>query len=382
MFKNILLSGVFCALLSAESFDTFLDMAIKNSPYLQSSALKIEQAKEEGSILTRYKNPSLELEYSPQDSGYRVNISQPLRVWDIQNNKNTLAKSRLKSATLSYTQKKALFVYDIALQYIEYANKMSIYKLTDEELEIAQTIYNISSSRYEAGTIARGFLLQAKIDYEMAEIKRKSLELESTQSYYALLSSAGIKQEITLDTSYRFTLKNSVYKSNNPKLLLLQAKQEKSIAQLKLSKNKIEWIDLFAEYESDPSQNITRVGLNIPLAIFNRKSQEVNIAKLQNKQTLLLIESEKKKIEISLAKLHKERHSLHALEAKNRELLTSQVELLTMFQNGYKIANINLLQLQDIKNRVIATKKALITIQTALDKNAIVTNYIQGAYND
>jgi len=63
MLKNILLSGLFCASMHAESFDIFLQKAIKNSPYLKSSALGIEQAKEEGSAITRYENPSLQLEY-------------------------------------------------------------------------------------------------------------------------------------------------------------------------------------------------------------------------------------------------------------------------------------------------------------------------------
>ena len=63
MLKNILLSGLFCAWLHAESFDMFLQKAIENSPYLKSSALGVDQAKAEGSAITRYENPSLQLEY-------------------------------------------------------------------------------------------------------------------------------------------------------------------------------------------------------------------------------------------------------------------------------------------------------------------------------
>ena len=57
-------------------------------------------------------------------------------------------------------------------------------------------------------------------------------------------------------------------------------------------------------------------------------------------------------------------------------------ELLKMFEEGYKIANINLLELQDIKNKVIETKERLIQIKTALNQNAIITNYMQGNYNE
>jgi cobalt-zinc-cadmium efflux system outer membrane protein len=53
-----------------------------------------------------------------------------------------------------------------------------------------------------------------------------------------------------------------------------------------------------------------------------------------------------------------------------------------MYEDGYEISNINLLQLQDIKNRVIETKRTLIQIHTALNQNAIYTNYTQGSYNE
>jgi len=86
MLKNIIISLLLCTFLSAESFDEFLQKAIQNSPYLESSALAVKQTKEEGDVLTRYENPTLELEYSSfspdigsSDDGYRVSYSQPVR---------------------------------------------------------------------------------------------------------------------------------------------------------------------------------------------------------------------------------------------------------------------------------------------------------------
>lgn len=45
MFKYILISGFICTFLGAESFDIFLQKAIQNSPYLESSALAVKQKK-------------------------------------------------------------------------------------------------------------------------------------------------------------------------------------------------------------------------------------------------------------------------------------------------------------------------------------------------
>jgi len=389
MFKNILISGLLCTLLSAESFDTFLQRAIQNSPYLESSALSVKQVKERGSAISRYKNPTLELEYSDfnpdagsSDDGYRVNFSQPIRLWRVGDDRDTLANNTIKNADASYARAKAIFVRDISIAYTNYTNKKSLVKLGKQELNIAKTIYDISSSRYEVGTISRGLMLQAKIDYEMVQIKNENLSLNATQAYYNLLNLSAINEEIALDDEYSFSLHVEQDLANNPNLMVLKSQQDTALAQAILDTNKVEWMNVFAEFESEPEQDITRFGVNFPLAIFNTKSQEVQIAKLQSEKASLLIDNQETKLNITMSRLQKERASLEILQSKNQEILTSEVELLKMFQDGYKIANINLLQLQDIKNKVISTKRALIQTKTALDKNTITQNYNQGQYND
>jgi len=389
MFKSILISGLLCTILSAESFDTFLKHAIENSPYLQSSKLSVKQAKEQGSVILRYENPRLELEYSDfnpdrgsRDNGYRVNIEQPIRLWGVGSDREQLAKSTIKSADATYAKNRALFIYDISMAYIAYRDKKSLVNLGKQELSIAKTIYDISSSRYEVGTISRGVMLQAKIDYEMVQIANENLSLEAMHSYYNLLSVSGVDEEVVVDNEHVFSLHVEKSTQNNPNLIVLKSQQEKEIAQTVLDTNKVEWVNVFAEFESESEQDTSRVGVNFPLALFNTKSQELQIAKLQSKKSSLFVDNQTKKLNIAMTKLAKERKSLKLLKSKNQEILISQEELLKMFQYGYKIANINLLQLQDIKNRVISTKQSLIQINRALDENAVKQNYNQGQYND
>lgn len=109
MFKNILISGLLCTYLSADNFDTFLQKAKDNSPYLSASALLVKQIQQSGNILNRYKNPTLEVEYSSfspdsgsSDNGYRVNYSQPIRLWNVQNDNKRVSKSMLKNANAIY----------------------------------------------------------------------------------------------------------------------------------------------------------------------------------------------------------------------------------------------------------------------------------------
>lgn len=389
MFKYILISGFICTFLGAESFDIFLQKAIQNSPYLESSALAVQQTKEEGDILTRYENPTLELEYSSfkpdigsSDEGYRVNYSQPIRLWNVADDKRAVASSNIKSANASLTQKRAIFIRDMSISYTLYSQAKMLLGLGDEELQIAKKIYDISVARLQSGTISKGVKLQAQVDFEMSENSKDFLSLNSMQSYYSLLKFAGVNEEIELDSVYDFTISADVQNINNPELEVFKAQQNQAFREAKLNSNSVEWINLFTELENEPEQDIVRVGLNFPLAIFNDKSQEKRVATLQVSRTELLIKNENSRLNIELKKLQKERQSLFRLSENSEKILSTQLELLKMYEDGYEISNINLLQLQDIKNRVIETKRTLIQIHTALNQNAIYTNYTQGSYNE
>lgn len=389
MFKYILISGFICTFLGAESFDIFLQKAIQNSPYLESSALAVQQTKEEGDILTRYENPTLELEYSSfkpdigsSDEGYRVNYSQPIRLWNVADDKRAVASSNIKSANASLAQKRAIFIRDMSISYTLYSQAKMLLGLGDEELQIAKKIYDISVARLQSGTISKGVKLQAQVDFEMSENSKDFLSLNSMQSYYSLLKFAGVNEEIELDSVYDFTISADVQNINNPELEVFKAQQNQAFREAKLNSNSVEWINLFTELENEPEQDIVRVGLNFPLAIFNDKSQEKRVATLQVTRTELLIKNENSRLNIELKKLQKERQSLFRLSENSEKILSTQLELLKMYEDGYEISNINLLQLQDIKNRVIETKRTLIQIHTALNQNAIYTNYTQGSYNE
>jgi len=372
---------------TVQNFKTFLNQAIDSTPYLHSLALNIESAKEEGIILNRYKNPSLELEvsqFSPDigsnEAGFRAAYTQPIRLWGVADAKSALSTALSQNAKSSYAQKEALFVKRLSLLYVDYVQSKRSLLLVSQTKTIAKKIYDISLARYESGTIAKGVMLQAKIDYEMVEAQEDASFLQTNNAYFQLLEYAGVTKEIELDLNYQFSRNKK--EGINPDIELLKAKHTQAKAELKVNTNKVEWVNLYAELEKEPDQNIARVGVNIPLAIFNTKTEEKQLSIVKSKRAKLLIKNEQNRVKIALSRLTKEREAFLKMQIKYEKLLQSETELLIMFQEGYKIASINLLQLQDIKNRVIQSRKMLINITSALDKNAILTNYIQGNNNE
>jgi len=152
-----------------------------------------------------------------------------------------------------------------------------------------------------------------------------------------------------------------------------------------LHSNRVEWIDLYGEFESEPDQSIARVGVDIPLAIFNTKSQERTIAKLQAKKSELISENINTTLSMKLKELSRSIESLSGLsglQLSTSELYKSQKELLLMYEDAYKIASIDLIELQVIKNQMIKTKEDAIEIELSKEQNIIQHNFLTGEYNE
>ncbi len=385
--KYIIIFALFYSALMGKSFDKFLDMAIEKSPYLEASKLTIKQTSFKNETLTRYKNPSLDLELSlfDQDNsstklGYRGSYTQDIRLWGVASDKDSLVKANLELAKSNYIKNKADFIRDISLSFTNYSLSKLLEDLAKDELTLAKNIFDISKSRYDLGTISRGEFLQAKIDYKMVESNLESLKITSSRNYYSLLKQSGIKDEIDLDTDYNFFIKDT--NSTSPELIELKNKSLSSLAESKVNSNKVEWMSLAAEYENEPDQNIYRVSASFPLAFFNDKSQEKAISTLESKKAEMLSENLQSQIDIELKRLALEIESLTKVKLIDSQILKDEEDLLSMFEDAYKISNVNIIALQDVKARLIETKERLIKTKIQVDRDSITINYLKGYYND
>ena len=369
-------------------FGEFYKEALKNSPYLKGNALKVDAAKEEAAIATRYKNPTLELEYSQfdaadgsSDNGQRVALSQPVRLWGVGDARNSLARGVQNEAASSYALTKAIFTKKLLGLYVGYKRNAHLFKLAQQASEITKRIYDISLERYQNGTIAKADMIQSKLDYKLALAKQRQAELVKLQSYYDLLAFAGFTKEIELESEYTEQLAASNIQSN-PLLQLYYSRAALADSKERLFANKNEWIDIYAEYEGEPNDDIYRVGLNIPIAFFNTRKEERTKAMLEAKSAKLLAENTKRSLDIKLIALNKKRTLQKRLIKRLEEGLQEGEELLALFEEGYRIANVNIVQLQQVKAALIKTKASLIDAKTKLELNNIETNYLQGKYND
>lgn len=382
MIKLLLWVSLCSAALLAESFDRFLTQAIEKSPYLNASALMIDQARLEGKKALRYENPSLEVEGSKfqSENGYRFGINQPVHLWGTGEDKEHISLSMVANAKANVALERSRFIKELSLLYVDYAQNQKLLSLAEEELKIAQSINDLSKQRYANGSLSKALMLQADIAYADAASNLSEHQKEAMKSYDALREYAGIIEEISLDSKYLFIRMQD--EKSSPELTLLSAENTLKASQAKLETRSIESIGVFTEYEKEPDQNIYRVGISIPLPIFNTKNEEKVLQAIQTRQNALFLKAHNDRLGLHKKRVLREIASLDSLLQQRQENLKSAQELLGMYRDAYAIANVNLLELYEIKNRRIATQEEIISLQSQINRSTIEYNYLQGAYNE
>lgn len=382
MIKIILPIILMYSLSCAETFDMFLTRVVEKNPYLNASALMMDNARLEGKKLKRYENPTVNIEGSrfQTGNGYRMAFNQPVRVWGVGDDKDKIARSLSTNAKANVTMGRSSFIKEVSLLYTDYAQNTKLAELGNEELQIAKNINEVSKQRYANGSLSKALMLQADVAYADAQANVLEYEKEKVKSYNALCEYSGITEETTIDPNYTFRRISQV--QQNPDLAVLESQNDLKLAQIKLETRTIESIGVFGEYEKEPGQNIYRAGISIPIPMFNTKQEEKSIQELQLRQNTLLLKAQKNRIQARENLLLNEIDSLEHVLQKRQENLKNALELFKMYRDAYAIANVNLMEFYEIKNRRIATQKEMISVQSQINRSTIEYNYLQGAYNE
>ncbi len=382
--------GLFVVLnLHAQTYEDLLELAITNNAHLQITQNQQEEKSLEGEIETRLENPTLEVGITDFSSrrllrenelGGSVGLSQSLLLPSVKADKKKLTQSQVELAKQNYKLEKSMFIYRFNLNYLAYKEAYKKELLQTESLAISKKILAVTEGRFSAGSIAKTELLQAQIEQSEALSHAKVLSLETLQQKNTLLRFANLKQNIEPEVEHIFVQSSNV--STHPLLALTQKKEELALAKLAVASHNIESIELFSEIEAEPDQDIFRVGIAVPLPIFNQKSEEKQLAKIAiNNQKLALV-SGKKVLALELAQLQEEIVVQEALKENYEALILEEERLLTMYQEGYAIAKVNLLKLNMLKKKLLDNKERLLEAMLAIEKNIIKINYLQGGQNE
>ncbi len=387
--KKIIITLFIVLNLHAQTYEGLLELAINNNAQLQIVQSQGEQAELQGQMTTRLENPNVEFELSDFSNrrllrenqiGARTGISQSLLLPWVKEDKERLTQTQVGEQEQSFRLSKADFVYRFNRQYLVYKEAVKKKELEAEALEISKKIVAVAQGRFNGGSIAKSELLQAKIEQNEVLSQFKAFSLQALQEKNRLLRLANVETSFDVDAEHTFV--ESTNSSTHPLLELTKKREQVAKAKLEVASHSVETIGLFSEIEAEPDQDIFRVGVSIPLPVFNNKSQEKQLAKIALNNQKLALETQQRALDLELPQLRHEIEVQEALKNSYEALAEEQKSLLKVYQSGYSIAKINILKLSTLKNALLMTQKELLSTNLSIERNSIKINYLQGAYNE
>ena len=387
--KKTIIGLSLVAMLHAQTYEELLEQAISNNLNLQLMQNRTEVIKIEGKIDTRFQNPNVELEIADfsakrllrkNEIGARTGISQELLLPWVKRDKKILSKSKVNVAYERYNLEKLAFIYEFNSLYIEYKKAIQKETLAQEGIVISTNILTIAQARFNAGGSPRSELLQAQIEEQNAQSLQKRLGLERVKAKNRLLLFANLDSSSTVEGEHLFVPSQE----SNVHPLLNIAQQEQDVAKLELhvASHSIETIELFSEIEAEPDQDVFRVGLSIALPLFNNKSEEKQLAKLKLNSQKLAFSIQERALQLEIEQLQNEVLLEEEMKSSYAMLLTEQEKLLDIYEQGYRVAKVNLLKLNSLKKELLLNREQILERGVAIEQKNIKISYLQGAYSE
>ncbi len=373
------------------SYEKFKKYTKKHAKTLQSQALSLQTTQEENKILLRTQNPILELEasrFNPdvEDSsfGYAIIASQNIRTGNYYDGlqKKADASSLLQQAYVN--EGTAGYMRTLEILYTEYVYQSKLFSLLQQEYTLSDKVSEMVQQRYQNGSENKVAYLQAKTDTLALKTQIYATKQEMNSMYHQLLAIAGLKTKVPLDKHFIYTVSSKITgkTKENPKQQILQAKEKLIESQIQMNESTINSYEMFGGIEDEPDQSILRLGVSIPIPLFNTKSEEKMLAKLKMQQ--LSLDKEQLSIELYTEQeiIHASIQSLSQQYTSLQTLKKEQKILNDLLQEGYQIAQGSIFVMMSSKNKLIQTQKSLLQTQKMINNQKIALRFLQGSYND
>ena len=387
--KKIAITISLVAQLHAQNYEKLREQAIKNNIALQLRQSQQEQISLNGEIERRYKNPNLELEIADFSSqfvtksnsfGARVGVSQSIPLPHIQKDREIITQTQITVSQKQYKLEKSNFIYNFNMRYLAYKKAQNFAGLQERAISLSKEILDTVNLRYQEGAVAKSDYLEAQLDYQKTQSRNRDLHFEITKAKNELLAFANIYTQEAIESEHLFLLnQNSV---SHPLIGLSEAQNQVSHAKLELLQHSVESVEFFSELEQEPDQDIFRVGVSIALPTFNSKSEEKQLEKIKIANQKLNIANQERLFMLQIEQLTAQNAQIEQLKQNHQSLIASQEQLFDMYKQSYAIAKVNLLKLQQIKEKRILNQEKILENNFAIEQNIIKINYLQGAYNE
>ncbi len=389
--KWIVLSCGLAAALSAMDFAAFKALALERSPQMASLQMQRPIAEQEGDIALMYANPEIEAEFSrfdpdtgPADNGWRASVSQPLRTWGLGDDLQRRKTAAVSLADTAVLRGRAGFIAALERAYTAYVYASKMAGIVEDEIGIARRFETMAKTRYEDGAATRAKWMQATTELLRAQNRLLLWHQKRDAAYYRLLALSGLTRDVPLEAAFLYDAAAEAASSalHSPDVALGRRQNAYLRADAQAKDYALKQWRVYGEYENEPDQAIARIGVSVPLPLFNAGKERAKLARLKAQRAVIETQRTERTQQVRLRALAQLLADNARRHASLEVLRTKQHELLKLFEEGYRLSGSSLLDLLLAKSRLIATRKMLLETRRDANVARIEMNYLQGKYND
>ncbi len=273
---------------------TLLDKAVAENPMMAVSKAQVEAAAAGITVARSFYNPDLELMAGPAryrgvptpgatERNYGVTISQPLDFPGTRTSRRELAEQQLTYAEKGIQTTSFDLRNLIKQAYLTVLLRQQILQMLGANLSVLQEIQTKIKRKVDVGEAARYELIKADTELLAAERDYASAQTRIDEAKAILRGMIGnmpdtfeVKSELpTISELPNITeLRQSA--ENNPYLQQLITAKDSAEAKLKLEQAlRFPGLTLKSDFTQDPDLNTFRVGVVLPLPVWNRREGQI-----------------------------------------------------------------------------------------------------------
>ncbi|WP_456451945.1 TolC family protein [Hydrogenimonas sp.] len=386
--KPLVLILAVTATLAAQDYAAFEKEALENSAKMRATLLQKEVAKTRGALALRYDNPSLQGEVGDfnadeggRDVGWRVGVSQPLRLPGVTDALQGYADTLAHAADARIADTKALYALALRRAYLRWLRDVRIAELAERNTHLAQRLAAVAKARFKEGGGTKARAMQARLEAQKAADAERLARLKARRSLTELAALAGrtTLPDLTPTPLYDLDRVPQIAQSAENTALAL-AKTEAKLRDAEAGRYDFALTDwrLGAEYEQEPDQSIARLGVEIELPLFAANEEERALARLEAEKMRLEAKNLQDAQSVRLKNLAALVRTLKAYRASLTRRIAEHKALLALFEEGYRLARSSLLELIAARRSLIASQKELVEARYLESLYRLEIDYLQG----
>jgi len=273
---------------------TLLDKAVAENPLMAVSKAQIEAAAAGITVARSFYNPDMEVMAGParyrgvptpgaNERNYGITISQPLEFPGTRASRRELAEQQLTYAEKGIQTNSFDLRNLIKQAYLTVLLRQQILQMLGANLSILQEIQTKIKRKVDVGEAARYELIKADTEVLAAERDYASAQTRIDEAKAILRGMIGnmpdtfdVKSELPTISNLPAVTELRKSAENNPYLQQLLTAKDSAEAKLKLEQAlRFPGLTLKSDFTQDPDLNTFRVGVVVPLPVWNRREGQI-----------------------------------------------------------------------------------------------------------